>query len=202
MIPAEGRYTADQYLGMIECGIVSPDDHVELLEGLIVSMPSSSPPHEAGVATVQYALQRKLGLDVFVRVQFSFLAGKDSVPQPDVAVVEGSPRDYMVRPPTRALLLVEVSRTSLVVDRLTKTAIYARAGVPCYWIVNLRERCIEEYRQPDRWKSSYAIVERKTGSDTLAIDAFPGAVFTADELLPPVLTEQQTAAGFDENEFD
>lgn len=189
MIPAEGRYDADRYFEMIECGIVAPDDNVELLEGLIVAMPSSSPPHEVGVAMVQYALQRKLGLEVFVRVQMSFLAGKNSVPQPDVAVVDGRPWDYTVRPPSKAHLLVEVSRSSLTMDRLTKAPIYARAGVPCYWIVNLRNRCVEVYREPDRWKAKYAVVETRTGSDLLTLDAFPGVTFTAEELLPPELGE-------------
>ena len=117
-------------------------------------------------------------------------------------MLPGAPSSYVRRHPGSAHLLVEISASTLVHDRLTKASIYARAGVPCYWIVNLHDRCIEEYREPDRWKSSYAVVERKTGSETLAINAFPGVVFTVDELLPPVMTEQQTAPGFDENELD
>lgn len=73
---------------------------------------------------------------------------------------------------------------SLAQDRLTKSAIYARAGVPCYWIVNLRDLCVEVYRDPDRWKSEYRSVTRATGTDILSIDEFPGAAFEAADFLP------------------
>lgn len=167
-----------------DCGILAPDDRVELLEGLIVAMPPPSPPHDGAVHQVQYALLRKLGLDIATRVQSSFLTGT-SVPQPDVMVIPGTVGDYRHRLPSSAYLIVEVAYSSIVQDRLTKSAIYARAGVPCYWIVNLRENCIEVFRDPDVATSSYRSVSRATGSDTLVIDAFPDVKFEAADFLPP-----------------
>lgn len=182
--PEGGRITRAEYFQMWECGILSPDERVELLEGMIVAMAPPTPRHDAIVSQVQYALLRKLGLDVATRVQSTFLAGDQSVVQPDVAIVPGRPEDYLHRHPTRAHLVVEVSYSSLPQDRLTKSAIYARADVPCYWIVNLRDGCVEVFRKPDRWKWHYEITERATGGDLLTIDAFPEVSIVARDLLP------------------
>jgi len=181
---APGHYTVEGYLELGPCGILSPDDRVELLDGLVVAMAPSSPGHDDAVERVQYALLRKLGLGVSTRVQSSFLAGSHSVLQPDVMVLPGHPGDYADRLPARALLVVEIALSSLAQDRLTKSAIYARAGVPCFWIVNLRDGCVEVYRDPDRWKSVYRGITRATGSDPLCIDDFPGVTFEASEFLP------------------
>lgn len=183
--PDLGHYTAQRYLELGECGILSPDDRVELLDGLIVAMAPASPRHDESVLRVQYALLRRLGLDVLVRVQSSFQIGSDSVLQPDVAVVPGKLGHYSELAPSKAFLVVEVASSSLAQDRLTKSAIYARAGVPCYWIVNLRDRCVEVHLEPDRWKSRYLTVVHATGSALLTIDDFPGVTFEASDFLPP-----------------
>lgn len=180
-----GHFSARQYLEMSECGIIPEDERVELLDGLIVAMAPPSPPHDAAVHRVMYALLRKLGLDVTLRVQASFVAGSTSVPQPDLAVVPGGTEDYADHHPSSAFLLVEVAQTSVTQDRLTKAAIYARAGVPCYWAVNLRDRCVEVFREPDRLAARYSQVTRATGTDELVIDGFPDVTFEARELLPP-----------------
>jgi Uma2 family endonuclease len=179
-----GHYTVDRYFELAECGILAPDDRVELLDGLIVAMPPTSPLHDNAVRRVQYVLLRRLGFDVIIRGQSTFVIGDDSAPQPDIAVCPGDDRSHDHRHPNQAHLLVEVSLSSLPQDRLTKSAIYARAGVPCYWIVNLRDRCVEVYREPDRWKSEYRSVTRATGSDKLTIDEFPSIAFEAAEFLP------------------
>lgn len=179
-----GHFTATRYLELGDCGILSPDDRVELLDGLVVAMPPPSPRHDTAVERVQYALLRGLGLDVSTRVQCSFAAGNDSVPQPDVMVLPGKPGEHDHRLPTRAHLVVEVALSSLPQDRLTKPAIYARAGVPCYWIVNLRDGCVEVHRDVDRWKAEYRSVTRAVGQDPLVIDEYPTVIFRAADLLP------------------
>lgn len=183
--PDPAHVSVKRYFELTECGIVAPDDRVELLEGLIVSMAAQSAPHAATVYRVERALLRKLGLETVIRVQMTFLAGEKSVPEPDVAVVPGRSEDYERKHPSRAHLIVEVAESSLIQDRLTKSAIYARAGVECYWIVNLRDRCVETYRQPHRWKGEFETAARATGNDLLVIDAFPDVAFAANELLPP-----------------
>lgn len=176
--------SAERYFQMQDCGIISSDDDVELLDGLIVAMPPSTPHHDTTISLVQYALLRKLGLDVVTRVQSSFLAGGASVPQPDIAVVPGHIDAYMNRHPSYAHLIVEVAQTSVLQDRVTKASIYARASIPCYWIVNVRDRCVEVFRDPDRFKACYNQTWRARGADPIRIDAFPEVVFEAQELLP------------------
>ncbi|PSQ88199.1 MAG: hypothetical protein BRD45_07065 [Bacteroidetes bacterium QS_8_64_10] len=84
-----------------------------------------------------------------LRVQGPMALGDESAPEPDVAVVRGTPRDYVDAHPTTALLVVEVSDTSFADDRTRKKRVYARAGVTEYWIVNLAEAALEVYRAPN-----------------------------------------------------
>jgi Uma2 family endonuclease len=83
-----------------------------------------------------------------VRTQLPLALGEYSEPEPDVAVVVGSARDYANAHPTTAVLVVEIADSTLALDRHTKASLYAAAGVPEYWIVNLVERQIEIYREP------------------------------------------------------
>jgi len=178
-----GRVTAKAYFAMAECGILAPDDRVELLAGLIVAMSPHSPGHDATIDRINRALQRALGPEVLIRIQSSFPVSDSSVPEPDISVVPGAPEDYFEAHPTRAHLIVEVAHSSVPQDRLTKAPIYARAGVPTYWLVNLRDRCVEVFRDPEDGK--YRSVERLTGSQLCSIDELPSARLTAEDLLPP-----------------
>ena len=144
--PSLGHFTVHRYLELGDCGLIAPDDRVELLDGIVVAMPPTSPLHDNAVRRILYVLLQRLGFETIVRGQSTFVCGEDSAPQPDIAVCPGNDRTHDLRHPTQAHLLVEVASTSLAQDRLTKSAIYARAGVPCYWIVNLRESCIEANR--------------------------------------------------------
>lgn len=183
-----GRYNVGQYLALAECGLLTPDDHVELLDGFIVAMTPSSPYHSATLNIVQNLLQRRLGPEVNLRVQMCFVAGEAYVPEPDIAVVPGTAEDYLQSHPSHAYLIVEVSESSVAYDRLTKSRVYARAGVPCYWIVNVRDGCVEEFREPDPDRGVYGKRRSVTGAAELRIDAFAGVAFVAQELLPPRLT--------------
>ena len=177
-------YDVDSYFALVECGVIAPDDRVELLEGLIVSMAPPSPMHGAVVHHVEHLLSRRLGPDTLVRVHMTFLAGPRCVPEPDVAVVPGSNTDYLRRHPTAAALVVEVADSSLVQDRITKAAIYAGAGVPAYWIVNLRDNDVECFTEPDRAGRCYRKTLRARGATTLPIPAYPHLVIHAAEMFP------------------
>ena len=188
-VTSSGHFTVERFYALVDCGILTPDDRVELLDGLIVAMPPATPLHDDAVQRIMYALLRRLGFGVIVRGQSGFRIGDASAPQPDIAVCPGGDSGYERSHPTKAHLLVEVASSSLAQDRLTKSAIYARAGVPCFWIVNLRDHCVEVYRDPDREKAEYRSVSRVTGSETIVIDDFPDASFEARELLPSIRTE-------------
>lgn len=141
-------WTREEYLKMAEAGVFAPGERVELIEGEIIKMTPQKGPHMTGVTLVSEELRRAFGKGCVVRVQGPIALGPLSEPEPDVAVVRGSPRDYRDAHPTAALLVVEVSDTTLVLDRQQKAGLYARAGIPEYWILNLLERVLEVYRDP------------------------------------------------------
>jgi Uma2 family endonuclease len=181
---APSRWTTERYLRLVDQGVLGPEDRVELLEGVIVAMAPSNVSHDGALGLVSHALFRAVADRATVRVQLSFVAGPYSLPEPDVAVVPGSARDYERTRPTSALLIVEVSDSSLEQDRLTKAAIYAAARVPEYWIANLRDDCVEIRREPDAKQRRYGRVAIARRGETIALAALPGVDVAVDDLLP------------------
>jgi len=181
---AHDRLTSERYFALVDQGVLQPDDRVELLEGVVVAMAPSNPSHASAIARVDRALRVALGPDAVIRVQLSFVAGATSVPEPDVAVVPGTYADYDERHPTTALVVIEVADTSLAQDRLTKSAIYAAAGVPDYCIVNVRDHVVEVYRRPDAEARRYHELRVHGRGERVALTAFPDASLAVDDLLP------------------
>jgi Uma2 family endonuclease len=142
------RVTVEEYHRLAEVGILTEDDRVELLEGVISPKMVHRPPHDATVDLVDEVIRSWLPSDWRTRIQ-SAITTEDSEPEPDVAVVRGTARDYVARHPgpKDIGLLVEVADSSLDRDR-GKRRLYARAGVAAYWIVNLIDGCVEVYTQP------------------------------------------------------
>src|SRR5262245_57512484 len=142
------RWTRAEYDRLIDLGAFKPGDHIELLGGhLIVSEPQGTM-HSAAVGLVEDATRACFGGGWTVRVQMPIALDDESEPEPDVAVVPGTHRDYAAAHPARPALLVEVADASLVGDRRTKAALYARAGIADYWILNLVDRVLEVCRDP------------------------------------------------------
>src|SRR6266478_1516710 len=142
------RWTRREYDRLIEQGFLHEDEPVELVGGqLIVAEPQGSA-HAVGVSVVARALGRAFGPGWYVMVQLPIALDEESEPEPDVAVVPGDPRDYREGHPSRPVLVVEVAESTLSFDRRDKGSLYARAGLPEYWIVNLVERVLEVYRIP------------------------------------------------------
>ena len=186
--PTIPRYTVERYLGLLDEGVLSPDDRVELLQGVIVAEPPSDPPHATGVNLAASVLTGAVGARAAVRVQVPLVVGRLSLPEPDVAVVPGHLRDYSTRHPTSALLVIEVADSSLVQDRLTKAAIYAAGGIPDYWIVNLRTRTVEVFRAPDPEAARYRQTTTAAAGTRLELVALPSVTVLVDDLLPAVAT--------------
>jgi Uma2 family endonuclease len=141
------RFTPDQFEQLGRMGLF---DHlrVELIGGEIVQMPPIGPEHGSTVDQTMQSLGRRLPTKpYYLRVQNPLRLG-DSEPVPDIAIVPGKPSDYRTQHPTTALLVIEIADTSLEYDRTEKMSLYAAAGIPEYWIVNLVERCVEVYREP------------------------------------------------------
>ena len=184
--PAEPavRYTVERYSRLVEEGVLSPDERVELLEGVIVGMAPHSPRHAAGITRAANVLGAVVEGRATVRVQLTLVLGAHSAPEPDVAVVPGRVDDYDRAHPRSALLVVEVADSSLAEDRLTKAPIYAAAGIPEYWIIDLRHDQIEVFREPDRKRSRYASFMTAGRGERLELVAFPGVTVAVDDLMP------------------
>jgi hypothetical protein len=134
-----------EYDRMVELGLFE-DEHLELLRGALVTMSPQGWLHMRIVAWLTERLVRQLDESYEVRPHGPFAASEWSEPEPDVAVAR---KDYDVRAhPSVVLLLVEVSLSSLRIDRGVKLAIYADAGVPEYWIVDVATMTVEVFTGP------------------------------------------------------
>jgi Uma2 family endonuclease len=142
------RFTADEVIQMSELGILRREDHVELLEGDLVVMSPQGPEHSAEIVDLLLRL-RVYEPAAHARSQVPLAGGPADLPEPDVAVVRGVPRDYATRHPAGvdAILVIEVARTSQAVDR-RKAAIYGRMGVATYWLLDLAKRRLEVRTDP------------------------------------------------------
>jgi Uma2 family endonuclease len=174
-------WTRAEYDSMVEAGIFGPDDKIELIEGEIVPMSPQKSPHATGVALAQEALRQVFVLGAHCRCQAPLAVSADSEPEPDLAVVAGSIRDHVNAHPSTALLVIEISDTTLAFDRSVKKRLYARAGIPEYWIVNLVERKVEVHREPegDEYTRSF---HAKPGERVSPLGAT--AEVAVDDLLP------------------
>ena len=181
---APARWTAERYLRLVDEGVLGPDDRVELLEGVIVSMAPQNVPHAAGVTRATRYLTLAVGDRALVRPQLSFIAGKYSVPEPDIAVIAGGLDASDGAHPRDALLVVEVSDSSLKQDRMTKAPMYAAANLPEYWIVNLRDGCVEVRREPEPKGRRYRSVAIRRRGESIEPVALPGVHIAVDDLLP------------------
>jgi Uma2 family endonuclease len=143
------RLSVEQYHAMARAGILDEDAPVELLEGWLVRKMTKHRPHSVCTQLTGEALKRLVTQTWYVASQEP-VTTTESEPEPDLAVIRGNPRDYPDRQPGPAdvPLVVEVAESSLETDRNNKKRIYARAGIPVYWIANLVERKLEVYTDP------------------------------------------------------
>jgi hypothetical protein len=143
------RFSVARYQKMIEAGILTSEDKVELLENYVVLKMPRNPRHHSTLQRMLRPLMRVLPAAWDLRIQLAITL-TDSQPEPDFAFVRGSATNYENRHPDAADvgLLIEVADSSLLRDQRDKTRIYARGSIPCYWLVNLVDRRIEVYTQP------------------------------------------------------
>jgi Uma2 family endonuclease len=189
--PAEPlwRLNLSQFHEMVQKGIISEDDPVEFLEGLLVEKMTISPAHRRATHRVQAALRSTIPQTHYVGSP-SPVTLFASEPEPDVVVVRGSDDDYADRHPGPAdvALVVEVADSSLRRDRGFKKVIYAKAGIAVYWIVNLADRQIEVYSEPHGTKDAANFRAHKDYAETelvpLVIDGQTVATIAANHLLP------------------
>jgi Uma2 family endonuclease len=174
---------------MGDAGIIMEGDRIELLEGYLVEKPMRKPPYDGAITRLTNRLPRRLPAGWVLRGQ-SAVSFAESEPEPDGAVVRGDETSYDARHPgpTDFGIIIEVSDSSLGFDRREKGRIYARAGVPVYWVVNVEDRQVEVYTDPDSAASPPAYRTRTDylpGQDLpIVLDGQPaGTIPVADLLL-------------------
>lgn len=187
--PRPKLWTLAEYHRLIEAGVFD-DQRVELIEGKIVQMPQQNSPHAVALGMADDAVRAAFGPGHWFRNQLPLHVGGDSAPEPDIAVVPGKAADYAGQDhPAGALLVIDVSETTLGYDRGTKGSLYARAGVADYWVVNLKGRRLEVYRRPGPDPSrpfgfGYASAQVLLPGDAIAPLAAPLAQVKVTDLLP------------------
>lgn len=181
--------SVEQYHRMVTAGILMDGDPIELLEGWLVPKMTKHPPHELAAGCTNDALSELVGPTWHVKSQGP-ISTADSEPEPDISVIRGQRRDYADRHPAPAEvgLVVEVADSSLERDRGWKKRIYAAAGIPTYWIVNLIDNCVEVFTQPrgTTENSDYTVTEVfEPGDDvSLVLEGQELGRIAVDVLLP------------------
>jgi Uma2 family endonuclease len=183
------RWTRKEFYRLLDLNFFL-GQRVELIEGEILVMASQKNFHAIAITLTEDALRAAFGPGYWVRVQMSLDLTPYSVPDPDLAVIAGSVRyNCSVDNPTTALLIVEVSLTTLRYDRGRKASLYARAGIEDYWIVNLVNRQLEVRRDPvpdssQRYGYGYAQLTTLQPSDVATPLVAPSARIAVADLLP------------------
>lgn len=168
---------------MVEVGILAADERVELINGQLYRMAAKGTAHSAAATRIDRVLSRLLANRALLRFQDPVRLNDFSEPEPDVAVVQIDPLDYEDHHPTPAEIfwLIEVADTTLKRDRELKVPVYGRSGIQEYWIVDVQERCLYAFREPN--PTGYGAEQRFTVHDTIAPLAFPDCEIPIREFL-------------------
>ena len=182
--PKRHLVTAQEYLRMGETGVCAPDARLELIEGEIFEMAPIGPPHSGAVITLNRLLILRAGERAAVSVQLPVIVGELSVPQPDFALLKPRRDNYSTAYPQRGdiLLAIEVSDTTLRTDLRIKAPLYARAGIPEYWVVDVNESTVHVFREPGIEGYRKTLVAK--GEDELAPVELPEVRLRVAEIFP------------------
>ena len=177
------RLTSAIFHEMVDKGILNEDDRLELIEGELVTMSPIGPEHMGVVNQIAQILIRQLEQRAIVSIQGPIALDEFSEPQPDLALLVQRDDFYKhsLPRPADVALVIEVADSSLAYDRTIKMPLYARAGIPEAWIVNLIDRWIEVYRDPST--AGYTTLLKILSGKSIAPQAFDDVVVVVDDLL-------------------
>ena len=176
------RFTSAEYHAMAKAGILSEDERVELIAGEIVRMAPIGSRHAGCVKRLNRRFSR-LGDRALVSVQDPIALSPAHEPEPDLAILRPRQDDYTQSHPTPAdvLLVIEVADFTVEYDRDVKIPLYARAGIPEAWLVDLIQRVIEVYRDPS--ENGYRETRVLHYGDPLSPQAFPDFELIVEAIL-------------------
>ena len=165
----KGPFTVGDYHRMAETGVLRQDARVELLDGLVVEMSPIGSRHADCVDRLAELLFRAVSGQATVRVQNPVVLDDRSEPEPDVTLLRRRAGGYAAGHPRPAdvILVIEVMDTSADRDREVKIPLYARAGIPEVWLVDLDAGTVEVYREPG--EVGYAVVRTAKRDDALVL---------------------------------
>lgn len=176
-------FTVDEFHRMWDAGILPESGRFELIRGEIIEMPPPGSPHASRVKRLIRLFTSRLGESVIVSVQDPFVIGLYSEPFPDVALLR--PRDDFYEAahpgPGDVLLVVEVSHYSASYDRNIKAPLYAEAGVPEYWQVDVLKESVTVRTDPKANK--YQTVRILRRGETIESPQLQGVTFSVDDIL-------------------
>ena len=166
--PALRTWTREEFSRAAEAGVFRAEERLELLDGQIVTKMTQNAPHVACTQLIAEWLRPWLPAGHSLRIQFPLALSYRSQPEPDLAVVSGSPRDYSINHPTpdRVRMIVEVADSSIREDLGSKVPLYAQEGIPELWIVDLAGRRIVMHSQPEG--REYGLVRMVHAEDNIA----------------------------------
>ena len=181
-LPAARRFNVHEYHRMAVAGILHEDDPVELIEGEIVEMPPMGGPHAACIERLTMELAPRVVGAARVRVQLPLRLDPHSEPEPDVALCKPGPDPTGTHPGAdRVLLVIEVADTTLRYVRTVKGPLYARFGIPEYWLVDLNRAGIEVRREPADGR--YRSVRVYHRGERIRLQALPEIEIAVDNIL-------------------
>jgi Uma2 family endonuclease len=174
-------FSVEEYHRMAEAGIFRPGERVELIEGEIVQMSPIGPRHAGCVINANRLFVTRLGERAVVSPQNPVVIQPRSEPQPDLLLLRPRAVSYSREHPTPVdvLLAVEVADTTVRFDRLVKARLYARAGMPEFWLLLAMDGAVEVYRTPSA--EGYASVTRHESGQTVSPFAFPDTGFAVTD---------------------
>lgn len=186
--PQPHRWTIAEYRQLAVTGLFI-DKKTMLLDGVLYVMPMPNPPHDTALNLAHEILRVICPAGHHVRNQQGFDVGTRTDPGPDLAIVTGSIRDYATQTPTTAVMIVEVSGKTLLMDLTTKAEYYATAGVSEYWVIDVNGRELHVFRNPVALPAGLGAMAYRTHltlspTDTVSPLAAPTATVTVADLLP------------------
>ncbi len=187
--PERRKWTRQEYERAGEMGLFGPEERLELVDGAVMEHARpQSPGHAQATTLCAMVLRGLLRGALHVQDQKPLAVSDTSEPEPDVAVIRGAPRDYANHPSgADCVLVVEVADSTLGYDQGTKGSLYARAGIPEYWVLDLRHRRLEVRRDPGETgggEYGYRTIQLVAEHGTASPLAAPEAVIAVADVLP------------------
>lgn len=196
LIRGKAGWTAVQYEELGEVGVIGPEERVELIDGEILAMSPQKGLHADDIMYALQALRKRFEPEDHVRCQLPLRSSVHSEPEPDIAVIAGPFEESEGAHPSTALLIAEVSDTTLRFDQREKASLYAAAGVPDYWISDLRNVRLIVFRDPvpdlsARHGFSYRVIKAYGLDEEVAPLARPDRPLKVKDLFPRSLREKK-----------